>query len=606
MLARLRTAFSIDLRSLALFRVCLALMILFDLYLRSFNITAFYTDAGVLPRALWLNSTHSFHWSLHAASGLFWYQCVLFVLAAVFALGLLFGYRTRLMAVLSWVMLQSLVNRNVYLSQGGDDLLVILAFWAMFLPLNARYSIDSALSQPHRRRAAVDYPAAPGGEPMAFFSVATVAVLLQVMYLYFFTAILKTGDAWRVDFDAAWYAVSLGHYSTPIGLFASGFPGFLKLATMAVLVLEVVAIFTVFSPWYHVPLRLITLAGLYLLHGSFLLMLYIGLFPLIDWTALTLLIPGALWVWLDRRHNTADSQTLRLYHRGEDGLSRKLCLLLREFFLPRNTLVEPVPAQLAGAGNSGWLLQTTDGQLLRGREALNAVLSQRVLVRWLSWPLRTLLNLDAPGRWLLAAAQRLGQRIGGSIDRALQWRPLSIRPRWHTQLLAAIFLYLVTFINISGIPQWGIHKPDHVLSLQKITRLDQRWDMFAPYPLQVSIYPVVVGTLRDGREVDLLASSMEPPVWTAPDNMYAVYGGYRWRKYLNKVGARKNATNARKGYGAWLCRNWNHPQRARQQQLATAKVYFIRIHSDPARRKASPAPSMVWHQWCYAEFAPKN
>ena len=49
---RLRELFEIDLRSLALFRVGLAVSVLVDLGTRAFELEAHYTDAGVLPADL--------------------------------------------------------------------------------------------------------------------------------------------------------------------------------------------------------------------------------------------------------------------------------------------------------------------------------------------------------------------------------------------------------------------------------------------------------------------------------------------------------------------------------------------------------------------------
>ena len=43
-------AFSIDLRTIALFRVLIGAIIIADLLLRSRDFTAFFTDAGVMPR----------------------------------------------------------------------------------------------------------------------------------------------------------------------------------------------------------------------------------------------------------------------------------------------------------------------------------------------------------------------------------------------------------------------------------------------------------------------------------------------------------------------------------------------------------------------------
>src|SRR5690349_23638509 len=49
--SKITQIFGIDLRTLALFRVCLALIILLDLALRARDLTAHYSDYGVLPRA---------------------------------------------------------------------------------------------------------------------------------------------------------------------------------------------------------------------------------------------------------------------------------------------------------------------------------------------------------------------------------------------------------------------------------------------------------------------------------------------------------------------------------------------------------------------------
>jgi len=372
-----------------------------------------------------------------------------------------------------------------------------------------------------------------------------------------------------------------------------------------VMVLEFVALLTIFSPWYHVPLRLVTLALLYLLHASFLLMLYIGLFPLIDFTALTLLIPGALWVWLDRRRKSPVGEPIVLY--CQPGLHRKLWLIAREFFLPPGTRIESMPDSGAVAlQRRGWVLQDPDGKLLTGRRAIDYVLTRRPIAKVLLWPVRAMLGSAVLGKWLVAGARKWRASFVDTLDQYwLSWRTVSLGPRWTTQLLAAFFLYVVTYINLTGVYFWHIPKPVHILWVQKVARLDQRWDMFAPYPLRLSMYPVVVGTLRNGREIDLRAPGMQAPDWSEPDNMYSVYGGYRWRKYMNKM-TNKNANNQRRGYGSWLCRQWNHPQRERQEQLATARVYFVRIHTDPARRADPPPRRMIWRHWCYPEFAPKE
>ena len=79
LLDRLKTIFSIDLRSLALFRVGLALLIIADLISRARDLSAFYTDGGVLSRAESIANSHFLQVSLYWISGNQWFVGGLFV-----------------------------------------------------------------------------------------------------------------------------------------------------------------------------------------------------------------------------------------------------------------------------------------------------------------------------------------------------------------------------------------------------------------------------------------------------------------------------------------------------------------------------------------------
>ena len=109
----LRRPFVLDLRALALLRMGTAAVILIDLAIRSTDLEAHYSNLGVLPVAAMMEHAWTpYQFSLHASSGLWQVQAVLFGLAAVTAGALLFGYHTRLATLVSWVLLVSLQNRN--------------------------------------------------------------------------------------------------------------------------------------------------------------------------------------------------------------------------------------------------------------------------------------------------------------------------------------------------------------------------------------------------------------------------------------------------------------------------------------------------------------
>lgn len=145
----LSAIFGIDVRALAAFRIGLAGILLIDLWNRSYDLVAHYSDAGILPRLARMElydhgAAQRLWWSLHMASGEVVFQFALFAVAAACALGLLIGYRPRLMSLFSWILLVSLQNRNPMLLQGGDVLLRSLVLWSIFLPTGAVCSVDSA------------------------------------------------------------------------------------------------------------------------------------------------------------------------------------------------------------------------------------------------------------------------------------------------------------------------------------------------------------------------------------------------------------------------------------------------------------------------------
>src|SRR5690242_7856573 len=179
-------AYSLDLRSLALFRIGLGAMILIDLVMRAVDLNAFYTDWGVLPRGAYLDKfANGLRFSIHLMSGIWQVQAVLFLIAAAFAVALMLGVRTRLVTIVSWFLLVSLQMRNSIILQGGDVYFRLLLFWSMFLPLGALYSVDSALNTS-------DPP-----KSNRFFSYAGLALLLQVAFVYAFSVAMKSGKEWR-------------------------------------------------------------------------------------------------------------------------------------------------------------------------------------------------------------------------------------------------------------------------------------------------------------------------------------------------------------------------------------------------------------------------
>lgn len=288
--------FEIDLRSLAAFRICFALVLLVDLAIRASDLGFFYTDDGVLPRADAYRLLNRWAVSLHLLSGSWEAQAGLFLAAAVAHLMLLAGYRTQPAAVLSWVLVVSLHRRNEALLQGGDDLIRCLAFWSMFLPLGSRWSIDRRLHRSDDAEVASSLRSIPG-----------CCILLQIATLYLFSVAMKTGEAWRVSYSAVFAALSVEQLSTELGRQLLHYPGLLRLLTAGVLLLEQLGPLLALSPFYPRACRMAAVVLFMWFHFGLLLTMELGPFPYVCLAAWTLFLPPPFWSAVARSRSALPS-----------------------------------------------------------------------------------------------------------------------------------------------------------------------------------------------------------------------------------------------------------------------------------------------------------
>ena len=600
-----KTVFSIDLRSLALMRIMLALLILVDLVLRSRFMTLFYTDAGILPRAKWVVVNNKWYLSLHAASGDLWWQIVLFIAAGVFALGLLIGYRTKLMSILSWVLLASLLNRNEMVLQGGDILLVVMSFWAVFLPLGAKWSVDAAL-QPEYKRNPNQLRYQPDSAQL-YFSVATVAVIIQVLCLYVFTAILKTGAPWRFPFEAAQYTLEIQHFATPIGNWFKQLTPLLPFGAAFVIITEFIGPVLVLLPFKWPVTRIIGLLMLASLHVAFLLLIHIGLFPIIDFMSLTVLIPSAIWIYLANRRQKSKASSIVMYYDEDCGFCLKMCLILRELLLPDT--VKILRAQnyndiyaIMERENS-WVISDGAGKTYIHWSAMAFLFTQSWLLKPIGWLMKFPPFMWVGNRIYHWIADNRGT-MGNITASALPYRSLNLKPTLVGQLIAGYFLVVVLIFNVSTLP--GMKKIRHNIIdySARLVRIDQKWSMFAPKPLTLSMYPQIHGTLRNGESVNLYKLTGDDPDWVAPDYMYPLYDNYRTRKYFDRLRAYKNNA-VRSAFGHYQCKTWNSKVTDRSQQLGILTLHYVTLDTNLENKPKVRKRKLAWKHWCYPEFKPK-
>jgi hypothetical protein len=535
--------FGIDARALAAFRIGLGALLLADLLLRSRDLTAFYTDAGVLPRSLLREQFPVFgRLSFHAVSGSAWLQILLFVVAGVAALALLFGYRTTLATVVSFVLLVSLHGRNPLVLNAGDSILRRLAFWSIFLPLGRRWSVD-ALHAGRERAAGVtasvrgrvrhsgtirtgdgpreksgetrrtgdgphktgDGPRRTGDETLGtedggrVVGVASAALLVQMVVVYTANAAFKLrGDSWLRG-EAIQYALGLDQLTVFLGDALAQYPlalGFLGRVWLGLLVSSVLLVVLTGRP------RAV-LASLFVgMHFGMALTMRLGIFPVVSIVGLIPFLPPEFWDVAGRRFR-------------ESGRRFREARVGRAFDLDAHRRrIEAVLPRGPRRGLDSEIKSGAPGPLGQFRDA------SRTITDW---------------------TRRVQPPVVGG-------------------LLALVLVWNAATLGLVGLPESadGAVDPE-----------EYRWDMFAPEPRTDDGWYVVPGNLSSGERRDVLHGSAVE--WDRPPDLARTYPNVRWFKYLVDLRRGGNAALQR-GLGDYLCERWNRTHETRVEELTT---YYV-------------------------------
>lgn len=579
--------FGVDLRTLALFRVALGSLLIFYVLNRMPDAVAFFTDWGVLPR-YWLLQTQD-AWSrlsLYLINGDAWFVFLLLLATLACAIALWFGYRTRLATILLFVLFTSLVNRNPIILIGGDCLLACLLFWSMFLPLGARWSVDAALSTE------------PAPRNPAHASFASAGLILQVLSVYFFSAILKNAPDWWPDGTAVYFTMEIERYASPLGRELAHYPGLMQALSYFVYFLELLGPLIALSPWAQRPLRFIVMACLMAMHAGFVIFMEIGYFPFVSLTSLTVLLGGWFWDWRTRANERRHPLGPKIYYDRDCGFCLKSCQLLREFLvLPRAYLApaqDSVRAKALLEANYSWVIIDAEDRAHLKWPAFVALLKPSPVFGWLH-PLLRWSALERPGN---AVYDFVGRHRGGfgRITAALfPQRAVKFEVGRFAQGVAGAFVLIVLIWNLVTIKAF----PREVLLVEtpllRLLRIDQLWNMFAPYPSRRDGWPVYPGRLEDGTEVDVLRPG-KPLSWDRPPSLSGIYENIAWHTYRWRI-IDKRFQGHLLYYGKYLCRDWNI--RARPgKRLLTFQMTYLEELSVPPGEKATVERRVAWHHDC--------
>lgn len=514
--------FAIDERSLALFRICIGLVLLVDLLTRGSDIQQHYSDLGVLPReALWqLFLLSKWHWSLHALTGSVAGQTILFACAVACAVALILGYRTRLAVVLSWLLLTSLHARNPMLQYGADHLLRMLLFWSMFLPLGCYWSID-------RLRGVV----AKGG-PGRHLSMASVAILIQMFMLYFFSSLFKRNEIWQ-NGEGLYLALSTDMFSKPLAHHFLEYPQFLEQASLVVPWFQLLIPILLFVPWATLWFRTLAVLLLAGFHVAIELFLATGMFQYVGLSGLMLFLPSGFWDRLITGRKL--SNTL------QPIASAARARLLAVFH--RDARPEPAP---------------------RGRwtYGLVQVLVFGLFIYALAWNITTL-KINEYAR-----------------KNSVSWMSEGPEGNFVPRLMHLDYAVERMFGSLGWIG--------------RIAKLHQHWAMFQRGGGSISGWHVIVGTLSNGQEISLLegGAPFDGVINRKPYPVVALYPNVRWRVYYRYL---RFASSLREFLPGVIGRDWNH-QHPEHQITRLKISFILELESDVPSASTPEYREFLWYE----------
>ena len=310
---------TIDIRTLGLARIYIALLLLFDLAKRSAEMSVWYFESGLLPNAMLAKYPlkpwgESFLFHVSSDTGV----RVAFVLIALVYLALLFGVFTRVAQVLAVVCLLSLQIRVDVVSNGGDFVFCNLLVWTAFLPLGSAFSVDAWRANKARR---------PMASPVV--SWAVLVVMMQLTIIYFFNAVHKNGETW-IDGSAVYWLANQERLVTGPGYWMrENLPFWVFQAiTYTSLVVEYLLPFLIMSTWGRPRTRRVAIAGIWGLHLGIALVANVGVFSFVMIAYSMFLFSPEDWEWLREK---------RLGRRTEDDP------LVRALTLPSSSGAPPAP-----------------------------------------------------------------------------------------------------------------------------------------------------------------------------------------------------------------------------------------------------------------------
>lgn len=255
-------------KALALFRIAFSLLLVRDIIYRITLVDLFFTEDGLSPISALagqylVSSTIQSVIFANTTSAL-----VFHFLWLTTAISLLFGYRTRTAIFLNFIFIASAQLRNILILNGADTVMRTCSFWILFLPLGARWSLDS------RRN---------GGSQDSTYAFPLRLIQFQIAIVYAVTALFKQNQSIWLSGEALHSSLQVVAFINPVGEWMVQFlpTTLFPLLNYGVLVVEHAFLPLVFLPLAQPRARIIGLVLCASMHIGILICMSIPNFSIV-------------------------------------------------------------------------------------------------------------------------------------------------------------------------------------------------------------------------------------------------------------------------------------------------------------------------------------
>lgn len=280
----------LDPRPVALFRIAFGVLLLKEALYHLPYAQMLYSDSGVLPWSVFrLSSAPNF--SIFQWIGNSVLVQAVFVLWALVAVGLILGWRTRLLSILNFVLVISVVHRYPLFSTGADLVMMSYSWWMIFVPLGATYRLRLWRPALDRRIRT----------PIYAFPVRMLQLSLVLVYLG--SGIYKLqGTSWQTG-EALYLALQLHMHTFPwaADILRNVHPILLQFGTWFAMWAEVLWPLFMFFPIGQPRLKIIGMVLGLLLHIGIGSTMNVPNFPLVMLIGYLLFFEPRWIDWLEQR-----------------------------------------------------------------------------------------------------------------------------------------------------------------------------------------------------------------------------------------------------------------------------------------------------------------